>query len=419
MAGIELIEAAPPDYGVPESRPQISREIYEARIARLAAAAKQMGLDALVVYADREHFANLAYLTGFDPRFEEALLVLQSGSTPVLITGPENQGYSAISPIVMDRMLFPPFGLLGQDRSKTRPLDELLRDSGLRNGFSVGIAGWKYFGSDEAAEPERCFEAPAYLVDALRSVVGSRNVTNATALFVHPSTGLRALNEIDQLAQFEYAASHASEAMKRVIAGLRPGMSEFEAASRIQPLCLPFSCHPIFATGPRVHFGLASPSDRKLAVGEPVQIAIGVWGALSCRAGWLVANDEELPPSVCDYVDRLAAPYFDCAAEWYETVGIGVTGGTLNALVEDRLGDPFFGVSLNPGHLIHFDEWMSTPIYPGSTQTLQSGQAIQVDIIPATGTEYGTVNIEDGIALLDSAGRSGIRQTLPGRLGAH
>ena len=28
-----------------------------------------------------------------------------------------------------------------------------------------------------------------------------------------------------------------------------------------------------------------------------------------------------------------------------------------------------------------------------------------MDIIPATGTEYGTVNVEDGIGLLDEAGR--------------
>ena len=34
------------------------------------------GYDRLVVYADREHSANLSFLTGFDPRFEEALLVV-------------------------------------------------------------------------------------------------------------------------------------------------------------------------------------------------------------------------------------------------------------------------------------------------------------------------------------------------------
>jgi len=44
------------------------------------ARAQAAGLDALVVYADREHSANLAYITGFDPRFEEALLRMPAGS---------------------------------------------------------------------------------------------------------------------------------------------------------------------------------------------------------------------------------------------------------------------------------------------------------------------------------------------------
>ena len=78
-----------------------------------------------------------------------------------------------------------------------------------------------------------------------------------------------------------------------------------------------------------------------------------------------------------------------------------------------HLGDPFFGVFLNPGHLIHLDEWMNTPIYPGSTERLQSGQAIQLDIIPATGSPYFTINIEDGIALLDERGRDGFRDRYP------
>ena len=405
MPRIELIEAVPPEHGLPQAQPQIRRETYQDRIHRLLSAARLGGLDAVAVFADREHFANIAYLTGFEPRFEEALLVLLPESAPVLITGPENQGYSEISPVDMVREVYPPFGLLGQDRSQTRPLGELLQGAGLREGLSIGLAGWKYFSHAETTEPERCLETPAYIVDAIRSVVGTRNVVNAAQLLMHPSSGLRAVNEIDQLAQFEYAACHASEAVKRVIGAFGPGVRELEAASRIHPIGLPFSCHPIVASGPRVHLGLASASDRKMAIGEPAQVAVGIWGALTCRAGWLVEDGAQLPPSVRDYVDRLAAPYFDCVAEWYETVGIGVAGDTLNALVDDRLGDPFFGVSLNPGHLIHLDEWMNTPIYRGSTEILQSGQAIQVDIIPATGTEYATVNVEDGIGLLDELGR--------------
>jgi hypothetical protein len=92
-------------------------------------------------------------------------------------------------------------------------------------------------------------------------------------------------------------------------------------------------------------------------------------------------------------------------SEWYETVGIGVTGGELFDLVHRHLGDPFFGVHLNPGHFIHLDEWPSSPIWEGSQVQLRSGMALQIDIIPATGTAYHTTNIEDGIALADEATR--------------
>ena len=143
-------------------------------------------------------------------------------------------------------------------------------------------------------------------------------------------------------------------------------------------------------------------------------MAFGAWGALTSRAGFAVEDEAELSDASRAYIDRLAAPYFACAAEWYETIGIGVTGGEIDALVKRHLGDPFFGVALNPGHLIHLDEWMNTPIYPGSAERLQSGQAIQVDIIPATGSPYFTSNIEDGIALLDARGRDAFAERYPG-----
>jgi len=99
--------------------------------------------------------------------------------------------------------------------------------------------------------------------------------------------------------------------------------------------------------------------------------------------------------------------------EWYECIGIGVTGGELFEIIHRHLGDPFFGLGLNPGHLIHLDEWVSSPIYRGSTQQLSSGMALQVDVIPATNTPYFTTNIEDGIALADEALRGEFQQKYP------
>jgi len=107
------------------------------------------------------------------------------------------------------------------------------------------------------------------------------------------------------------------------------------------------------------------------------------------------------------------APYFAAAAAWYETVGIGVEGGALYEAVMSRLADPFFGIGLNPGHLIHLDEWLHSPIRKGSRQKLRSGMALQCDIIPATGTAWFTSNIEDGVALADEALRDDLAQRYP------
>ena len=128
-----------------------------------------------------------------------------------------------------------------------------------------------------------------------------------------------------------------------------------------------------------------------------------------------------MPAGIADYVDRLVGPYFEAVAEWYGALHIGQTGGTLQAIVDRRLGDPFFGIFLNPGHQISLDEWVNSPIRPGSTVELRSGMAFQVDIIPATGTDYFTTNIENGVALADESLRGELASRYPGacaRIGA-
>jgi len=414
MTSPRLEEIALPDFGTPDVCPDLSDAIYARRLEAIRGRMADSGLDTLIVYGDREHFANLIYLTGFDPRFEEAVMVLTRGRDPVVITGPENQSRAAASRIKVTAELYPPFGLLGQDRSKTPPLRDLLTRCGVATGSTVGVAGWKYFGAAEAESPASWLEVPAYIVDTLRLIVGSAgSVGNASALFMDNETGLRTTNEIDQLAQFEFAASHASEAIKRVLFGIRPGMSEFEAAGLMQTIQFPVSCHPMVSSGPSAYFGLNSPTGRIIEKGDPFTNALGLWGALTCRAGWIAESADDLPEASRDYVERLAAPYFETAAQWYETIGIGESGGSLYKMVHDRLGDPFFNLILNPGHLIHYDEWLNTPIYRDSTERLRSHQAIQLDIIPATGSAYFTANIEDGIALLDEAGRKAFAEKYP------
>ena len=403
-ARVESIEL--PYFGLPDSEPVMSADVYAARLARLRERMEARRLDSLVVYADREHSASISYLTGFDPRFEEALLIVDADDVAILV-GNENWGTAGVAAVPLRRHMFQDFSLPSQPRDKSRPLAQTLAEEGIGKGTRVGLVGWKTY-----AEPWMT-DMPAYLVDTIRGTAGSSNVTNETGLLIDAQTGMRVINEPDQLAYLEWAACHVSEGVKRLLFELRPGMTEHDAVALLGWNGTPLSCHVMLSAGPRAKFGLLSPSDRRIARGDQFTTAYGIWGALTCRAGFVVEDATELPAGIRDYVDRLVAPYFEAVAEWLEALHVGQTGGTLNQIIARRLGDRFFGIFLNPGHQIHLDEWVNSPIGPGSKVELRSGMALQVDIIPATGSDYFTSNIEDGIVIADEALRAILAQRYP------
>ena len=410
MQKAELVAIGLPDFGEPNVEPTLSRNTYQERHERLLKTMKVTGCDALVVYGDREHVANISWASGYDPRFEEALYVVVPGRRPVLFAGNEGYPYAETAQGDFDRVLWQHLSLLGQPRGKADGLAGLLRSAGIADGMRIGIAGWKGFEAEDGSFDDQWFETPHYLVSAL-SQLGS--TFNAAHLFMHPQTGLRVINEAEQLAAFEFAATLSSNAVKRFILGVKPGMSEYQACRNMELNGFPLSTHINMCAGPRAKYGLPSPSMRVIEEGDPIVVGHGLMGALNCRAGFMVRDESGLPEGAKDYVERLVAPYFEAAAAWYSTVGIGVEGGAVHDAVMDRLGDPFFGVGLNPGHLIHIDEWLHSPIKKGSTLKLVSGMALQCDIIPATGTDYFTSNIEDGICLADDDLRGELAERFP------
>ena len=414
----ELAELDIPEFGLPTVEPVIPPDTYRSRLRALIERAAEEGYDVFAVYGDREHYANIAYLTGYDPRFEEALLLMnvrKPDAKSILLVGNEGIGYTGISPIKEDLevVLYQSFSLPGQPRGSNPNLEEILRRSGAGKGSRVGVAGWKYYSYAETESPEMRLEVPSYIAEAMRRVSGHDSVLNANRLLTDPGRSLRTVNDVDQLARFEFAAAHPSQAIRDVIFKLRPGMTEYEAVRLMRLNGMPLSCHLMLSAGPRAFMGLPSPSSRVIRVGDPLTMAYGVWGALNARAGFVVKEQGELPTGIRDYVERLVTPYFEAVADWYEHMGLGVKGDELYKVVHGHIGDPFFGVHLNPGHLIHLDEWVSSPIYEGSDIALRSGMALQVDIIPATGTEYFTTNIEDGIALADGGLRNEFASRYP------
>lgn len=408
---IRLKEINLPDFGAPTYQPTIPRTTYERRIRTALERANAADIDILTVYADREHSANMAYLTGFDPRFEESLLILARDAKPVIVVGNECWGHVDVSPVDMRKVLFQDFSLLGQPRGASDPLEKIFADAGVEGASTVGVAGWKYYQDTSGRKIGPMLEIPSYLADTLRSVAGS--VVNAGDIFMDAANGLRVINEPEQLAAYEYAGTVCSTAVKNVLFGVKPGMSEYDAVRLMRLNGMPWSCHLMLSAGDKADQGMSSPSDNVIKHGDKFTTAYGVWGSLTSRAGFVVATENELPAGIQDYADKLVIPYFTAVAEWYEEIGIGVEGGDLYEIIHKRIGDPFFGVALNPGHQIGTDEWVNSPIYKGSTIRLESGMALQADVIPATGGDYFMSNIEDGLALADESLRRQLEASYP------
>jgi hypothetical protein len=397
-----------PRWERPAVGPELPASIYPGRVERFRDRAAARGYDRLVVFADREHSANLSYLTGFDPRFEEAILILGSTGLPVLLAGNECIGLARHAALPVEAILLQDLSLPSQPRDRSKSLVEILTGAGIARGGKIGVVGWK------APRERSWIEAPAFLVDTLRDIVGPAGVVeNATDLLIDAADGLRIINEPEQIAAFEHASCETSTGIRNLLFGLRPGMREREAVRLLEWSGAPLSCHLMLSAGPRARYGLLSPGDRMIGRGEPLTSAFGIWGALTCRAGWVVEDATELPDGIRDYVDRLVAPYFEAVAEWYEALHVGQTGGTLQEIIDRRLGDPFFGIFLNPGHQLHLDEWVNSPVGPGGAIELRSGMVMQVDIIPATGTDYFTTNVEDGVALADQSLRADFARRYP------
>jgi Creatinase/Prolidase N-terminal domain len=410
VASAQLSTIELPDFGQPTTEPQLEKPIYESRIAELQRRMAAHGLDTVVIYGDREHVANIFWATGYDPRFEEAICIVVPGRKPTLLAGNEGFPYAETAHGVFDRVLWQPLSLMGQPRDRYEPLDEILRRAGLKPGMRIGLAGWKGFETEAGVFDSSWFETPHYLVGALQKF---GTVTNAALLFMHPTEGLRSINELDQLARFEFAATLSSSAIRRAITSVRAGMTEYEFCAALNVNGFPQSTHINMCSGPQAKYGLPSPSMRVMNAGDPIVVGLGLMGALNCRAGFLARDASQLPHGIQDYIEKLVTPYFGAAVAWYETLAIGVEGGALYDAVMHHVGDPFFGIGLNPGHLIHLDEWLHSPVKKSSRQKLASGMALQCDIIPATGTDYFTSNIEDGVCLADAALREAFRAKYP------
>ena len=395
--------------------PDIESDAYLRRIEALLLLSEKNGFDCLLIYADREHFSNMEYLTGYDPRFEESLLLLRSGERPSIVVGIEGEAYSGISPLHLRRYVYSGFGLMGQP-SEGKKLKDILLSCGIAPGDRVGVVGWKTYRSAEFEDPDHVLDIPSYIVEILAGIVKRENLLNATGLLTDNGTGLRSTLELKEIIQAEIMNTKASRAVYNALGRLKEGVSEYEASRYLEADGDPMFTYPAMSFGERnVSWGLASPRRHTcLRRGDVLSVGIGYRRAMVHRSMVFADGPKEFLRYFGQDTLKFYMDYFALMRAWYESLGIGVTGGEVYEAVGRRAGAPErLGIRLNMGHQIHTEEWINSLFYEGSGECIRSGMAIQCDIIAGSENPYATVHVEDGIIIADQTLRNLLEKEYP------
>ncbi|WP_226534273.1 aminopeptidase P family N-terminal domain-containing protein [Microbacterium paraoxydans] len=398
-----------PVFGLGENPAETTVEEYQQRIAQARELMKAKGLDTLVVYGDREYFGDLYHLIGIDPRFEEGLLVLTADDSTVIL-GNENLGRPNRE-IGHKVALWQELSPGGQRRDAASTLESLLRDAGVSAGSTVGVNGQKRLTSTFFESDAPQFSAPAYLVDALRRLVGNGELRDAKDLFTHPDFGLRSVATVHDISRFEFGSSVLSLSVLRAMEGITPGVNADELSDGYFSRGVSETVHRMLNFGDRV--GLGSPRPLPARLGDKFQLAQGIQGGLTARVGVIAGSESDLKPEQAELFNALTLNYFDVLTAWHETVRVGADTADVFDVVDGIRDDSVWQFALNPGHQLHYEEWSNSNFWKDDHQTLRSGSMLQCDVIPVTARADVEVGIEDGLVLADAALRDEIANIYP------
>lgn len=219
---------------------------------------------------------------------------------------------------------------------------------------------------------------------------------------------LRAVKDDGELDLIEKAASIADAAIEKIVRELKPGMTEKEAANRINASIRSLgggkeAFDLIVASGPRSAMPHATPSDRRLEAGESIVIDIGAryegYHSDLTRTVWL---DKIKKPQVLEIFE--IAEKAQAAA--IEALRPGMTGAEVDAVARDLVAEAgygdFFGHGL--GHGVGLEVHESPTISRLGKGGVEPGMVFTVEpgiYIPGV----GGVRIEDMIVVTDEGCR--------------
>lgn len=326
----------------------------------------------------------------------------REGVTAALVTRPVSIRYlTGFGPEPHERLL----ALVVRPDSALLVVPALEEENAIRQAGGVEVTAWRD-GEDALAvlrstlgRPERLAVEKDHLSLARAEALDAGELVDAGEEIY----SLRAVKSASELEQLRVAARRTDDVTLRLAGELRIGMSEREAAARIDALIREAGCEPSFGTlvqsGPNSALPHLPPGERLIAPRDLVLIDFGCrfrgYCADTTRMAVVGEPDDrqrEVHAAVLDAHDRAIA------AVQPDAVCGEVDAAARSALDSAGLGEAFIH---RTGHGLGLEAHEEPNLTPGSTERLRQGNCVTVEP-GAYLAGWGGVRIEDDVVVTKS-----------------
>ena len=379
--------------------PVIPREEYPLRWQKVQRVLSERNLDMILAYADDRATYGAAYgryFADLPVHFENVLVMFARDRDPVLLVGPETDGYARLKSTIRDIRVLSEFAAEDEDYpfSTIIPLKDVVADL-VGSAKRVGLAAKVHMS--------------ATLYEAIQAALPESEFVPVDKV-LEESRGIKSPAEIEVI---RYAYKIADIGMEAAIKAVRPGVTEREVAAEAEYAmrkagCEGYGIDPMVASGENTDHIIARTSMRVIQENDVVCITLapryeGYHGA--CARTILVGKQDE---------KFMAALNASIRAQ--QTCAANLIAGNLGADVEQMgrdvmeaagYGKNFMYSGLHSVGVIEFEP----PILgPSSKTVIQDNMVISVDI-PLYEADIRGFRTESGYLIKD--GKAEILTEIP------
>lgn len=365
---------------------RIPREEYPSRWEKVRRIMKDHDLDMILTYSDeRATYGNAyaRYYADLQTHFEPALILFLPDRDPLLLVGPETDGYAMERSTIKDIVVLSEFSAEDEDYpfSVVVPLKEIIKKYIPDGPKKVGFAPKVHMG--------------AAIYEAMLSTCSPAEIIEVDKL-IEPMRGIKSETEI---AVIRKAYEIAELGMRTAINAVKPGITERELAAEAEYAMRRagaegYGIDPIIASGPNVKHILARTTNRVIEENDAVVITLapryeGYHGAIARTI--LLGNPK---PEIKEAVQAMVRAQETCGKNLIPgNIGSKVEAMGRKIMAEAGYEKNFMYSGLHSVGVIEFEP----PILgPSSTTVIEKNMVISVDIPLFEDEVVGGMRLEEG-----------------------